>query len=256
VWAKMRELGLVLPALFERDPDAPRGQVATAESNRRWATNLTTVWTKRDGLVAVIPVIDCGDRVLLDCALTKSQESAALLAPVERALRREFGTGASVPDGLELRTDHRPQYTGSDCGDLCAAWNLDHTLAPVGRPTGNAVAERVIQTLKVELVWTRNLETIDELREAVTAWMHQYNHVRPRQEFSSPSAGQALLGDAGQNLQPVQLFVAQGQVLRHATSVARNLTPLLWRNRTSLYRSYILASDNVVYVVLGGLPLR
>jgi putative transposase len=184
VWANMREMGLVLPPCSERDPDAPRGQVVTVESNRRWATDLTTVWTKRDGLVAVIPVIDCGDRVLLECAVTKSQESSAVLAPVERALRREFGSSGNVPDGLELRTDHGPQYTGADCGNLCDAWNLNHTLAPVGRPTGNAVAERVIQTLKVELVWTRDFETIDALREAVAAWVHKYNYARPHQALN------------------------------------------------------------------------
>ena len=66
VWAVMRELGLVLPPMSERDPEAPRGQVVTAESNRRWATDLTTVWTRRDGLVAVVPVVDCGDRSTLD----------------------------------------------------------------------------------------------------------------------------------------------------------------------------------------------
>lgn len=184
VWANMREMGLCLAPNWERDPDAPRGQVVTAESNRRWATDLTTVWTKQDGVVAVVPVIDCGDRMLLDCAVTKSQESHAVLAPVVGALIREFGSAANVPDSLELRTDHGSQYTGGDCLALCKAWNLDHTLAPVGRPTGNAVAERVIQTLKVELIWTRDFETIEELREAVAAWMQKYNHVRPHQALN------------------------------------------------------------------------
>jgi transposase InsO family protein len=54
----------------------------------------------------------------------------------------------------------------------------------VGRPTGNAVAERVIQPLKVELVWTRDFETIDELRDAVAAWMDKYNHARPHQDLN------------------------------------------------------------------------
>jgi putative transposase len=58
---------------------------------------------------------------------------------------------------------------------------VDHTFAPVGRPTGNAVAERFIQALKVELVWTRDWESLEELREAVTEWLQVYNHVRPHQ---------------------------------------------------------------------------
>jgi len=51
----------------------------------------------------------------------------------------------------------------------------------VGRPTGNAVAERLIQTLKVELISTRDWETIAELREAITVRLEQYKHPRPHQ---------------------------------------------------------------------------
>jgi putative transposase len=181
VWAMAKALGLVLPAPRERDPEAPRGQVVAATSDRRWATDLTTAWTRRDGTVAIVPVIDCGDRYVLACAVTKPQEAPSVLAPVAEALREAFGGPRLVPDGLELRTDHGPQYTGADCDALCAEWRLEHTLAPVGRPTGNAVAERVIQTLKVELLWTRDFESIDELRDAVAAWLRVYNEARPHQ---------------------------------------------------------------------------
>jgi putative transposase len=181
VWKRMRALGLTLPPLCERAEPFRRGHVAVPESNRRWATDLTTTWTARDGTVALVPVIDCGDRVVFDIEVTKSQESPAVLAPVERALEEAFGSPVAVPDGLELRSDHGPQYTGSDCEDLCSMWGLEHTLAPVGRPTGNAVAERFIQTLKVELIWTRDWESIAELRDALAQWLHVYNHVRPHE---------------------------------------------------------------------------
>ena len=181
VWKRMHALGLTLPPVSEREQPLRRGHVAVPDSNRRWATDLTTTWTARDGTVALVPVIDCGDRVVFDVAVTKSQESPAVLAPVEFSLKEAFGSPERVPDGFELRTDHGPQYTGSDCHDLCEAWDVDHTFAPVGRPTGNAVAERFIQTLKVELVWTRDWESLEELREAVTEWLYVYNHVRPHQ---------------------------------------------------------------------------
>ena len=89
-----------------------------------------------------------------------------------------------MPEGFELRSDHGPQYTGSDCEDLCETWHLEHTFAPVGRPTGNALAERFIQTLKVELIWTRDWQSLAELREAVVRWLHVYNHVRPHEALS------------------------------------------------------------------------
>jgi putative transposase len=183
VWAMMRALGLVLPPVNEREPTVRRGQVVVADSNRRWASDLTTAWTSRDGWAAIVPVIDCGDRYGLACDVMKSQEAPMVLSPVARSLTVEFGSSTNVPWDLELRTDHGPQYTGNDCEALCKQWNVTHTLAPVGRPTGNAVAERFIQTLKVELIWTRDWESIAELRAAIEAWLTEYNHGRPHQSL-------------------------------------------------------------------------
>jgi putative transposase len=180
VWALMRAHGLVMAR--DREPgETTRGHVAVPEPNRRIATDLTTTWTKRDGVVAIVPTIDCGCRSMLGMVVTKDQHGPAVLESVRQALRTAFGSPAHVPDGVELRTDHGPQYTGADCAQLVDEWGLDHTYAPVGRPTGNAVAERVIRTLKEEVVWLRDWESIDELRAAVLAWMKRYNEQRPHQ---------------------------------------------------------------------------
>jgi putative transposase len=195
VWRVMKAHALVLPASApERREAAPRGQVAVPESNRRWATDLTTQATMRDGVVAIVPVIDCGDRVVLAIELTRSQEAPAVLRPVEAALAAVFGERCNVPDGLELRSDHGPQYTGSDAEALCQRWGLVHTFAPVARPTGNAVAERVIQTLKVELLWTRDWESIAELEAAIREWVDRYNNERPHQALGwhTPAQQRAL----------------------------------------------------------------
>lgn len=200
VWAMMRALGLVLPPMREREGPGIRGQVVVESSNRRWASDLTTVWTRRDGLVAVVPVVDCGDRVALEIGVSKSQESPAVLAPTERSLWAEFGRPSAVPDGLEYRTDHGPQYTGGDCGALCERWGLEHTFAPVGRPTGNAVAERLIQTLKVELLWPRDWESAEEVDQAVQAWKHRYNTKRPHQALGWETPAERRAKNLGEPL--------------------------------------------------------
>ena len=148
VQALMRHWGLVLPPAARRDPQAARGRVSVPESNRRWGSDLTTTWTRQDGWVAIVPVVECGDRSCLALAASPAQDTDAVLAPVVAALSEAYGAAAAVPPGLELRTDHGSQYTGSDCETLCRDWHLEHTFAPVGRPTGNAVTERFILTLK------------------------------------------------------------------------------------------------------------
>ncbi len=183
VWAIMHDLGLVLPPISERNYPAGRGHVVVPESNRRWATDLTTTWTRKDGLVAIMPVIDCGDRYTLAIEASKSQEAPNVIAPFARALSDQFGSPARVPDGLELRTDNGSQYTSAACEKLCDEWNVEQTFSPPGRPTGNAVAERLIQTLKIELVWLRDWESLEELQEALEAWRQDYNAERPHQSL-------------------------------------------------------------------------
>jgi transposase InsO family protein len=182
VHAIMRAHGLVLAR--DCEPGEPRrGHVAVPEPNRRLATDMTTVWTRRDGVVALVPTIDCGDRTAV-IAVTVDQHGPAVLASVEQKLVAAFGSPANVPEGVELRTDHGPQYTGADCTALCTRWHVAHTYAPVGRPTGNAVVERFIRTLKEELIWLRDWESADELRAAIAAWLDHYHHRRPHQALN------------------------------------------------------------------------
>ena len=201
VWAIMKADGLTMEPVAVRESPGRYGHVAVPESNRRWATDLTTVWTRDDGVVAVVPVIDCGDRVALGCNVTKSQESEPVLAPVERALIDQFGSTEQAPEGLELRTDHGPQYTGSDCEDLCGDWGVEHTFAPVGRPTGNAIAERFIQTLKIELVWTRDWTSLEELQAAINTWLDDYNGIRPHQAMDWMTPNEKRASNLGLQLE-------------------------------------------------------
>jgi len=191
VHAIMRAHGLVLAR--DSEPGEPaRGHVTVPEPNRRIATDLTTVWTRKDGVVALVPTIDCGDRTAV-ITVTKDQHGPAVLASVEAKLVAAFGSPANVPDDLELRTDHGPQYTGADCEAFCARWRLHHTFAPVGRPTGNAVVERFIRTLKEELIWLQDWESANELRVAIAAWLQHYLHHRPHQalNWQTPSERRA-----------------------------------------------------------------
>ncbi len=182
VHAIMRAHGLVLAR--DREPGEPtRGHVLVPEPNRRLATDMTTVWTRRDGVVALVPTIDCGDRTAV-IEVTADQHGPAVLASVEAKLVAAFGAPANVPEGVELRTDHGSQYTGADCDALCTRWRLTHTYAPVGRPTGNAVVERFIRTLKEELIWLRDWNSADELRAAVATWLDHYHHHRPHQALN------------------------------------------------------------------------
>jgi transposase InsO family protein len=135
LWALMRSMGLCIPAA-ERRARRPMDQAIVPASDRRWSTDMTTVWTSRDGWVAVMPVVDCGDRMLLAVEASKSQKALSRLAPVEHALESVFGERRNVPAGLELRTDHAapstPALTVSNCAG--AGGSSTHTPPWAVRP--------------------------------------------------------------------------------------------------------------------------
>jgi putative transposase len=62
-----------------------------------------------------------------------------------------------------------------------------------GRPTGNAVAERFVFTMKSELVWTRDWDSAEELRDALARWLEVYHYERPHQAlgWKTPSEKRA-----------------------------------------------------------------
>jgi putative transposase len=180
VYEVMRAHAWTLPG-SPREVATTRGHVTVPEPNRRIAADLTTVWTRKDDLVAVVLTVDCGCRSVLDVTATKSQGSPAVLWPVERGLFEAFDDPSHVGDGVELRTDHGPQFTGADAAALAARWGLVQTFAPVGRPTGNAVAERTIQTMKVECLWLEEFEDVADVQRALDRWRATFNHERPHQ---------------------------------------------------------------------------
>jgi putative transposase len=198
IWAIMHQHGLTFIARARR-AEPRRGTVAVEEPNRRWCSDMTTVWTRKDGWVAVTPVVDCGCRSALQIGISKAQDAPAILAPLGTALEDVFQDPSAVPEELELRTDHGSVFTGDDCDKLCTGWRVSHTFAPVGRPTGNAVAERFIQTMKLELIWLRDWEDIEELRAAIEPWRRFYNDERPHEalDWQTPSErrAQRLPGD-------------------------------------------------------------
>lgn len=194
VWAIMRAHGHVLAGGTPREPSPRRGHVTVPEPNRRLATDFTTVWTSEDGLVAVALTVDCGCRSVLDVTVSKSQDAPSMLASVDNALERAFGSPENVPAGVELRSDHGSVYTGSDAHTFARRWGVEQTFAPVGRPTGNAVAERTIRTMKEECTWLADWRNLDELRTALEAWRVAFNESRPHQALNwmTPSEYRAI----------------------------------------------------------------
>ena len=61
----------------------------------------------------------------------------------------------------------------------CKSLGIQQVFTSYNNPKGNADTERVIRTIKEDLIWPREWNSIYELRGALTEWVQNYNEDFP-----------------------------------------------------------------------------
>ena len=106
-------------------------------------------------------------------------------------MRERFGGfGKGVAAGLALRHDHGSQYVSDAFQREIAFLGLTSSPAFVCAPEGNGCAERFIRTLKENLLWMRDFDTVEELRLALLEFRRCYNEtwILERHGYRTPAA--------------------------------------------------------------------
>jgi putative transposase len=89
-----------------------------------------------------------------------------------------------------LRHDHGSQYVSDAFQREIAFLGIASSPAFVRAPEGNGCAERFIRTLKENLLWVRDFDTVEELRLALLAFWRRYNApwILERHGYRTPAA--------------------------------------------------------------------
>jgi transposase InsO family protein len=198
----MREHDLLAPSRVgsPRGPRAHDGTIIPDAVNTMWGTDFTTTWTG-EGPAAVFIALDhhSADCVGIHAALRATRFEA--LEPVRQGVRQHFGAFAKgIAAGLSLRHDHGSQYMADAFQKEIAFLGIESSPAFVRAPEGNGCAERFIRTLKENLLWVQNFDSVEALRQALlqfrdtynSTWLIERHGFRPpnavRQEQLSPAA--------------------------------------------------------------------
>ncbi len=187
----MKEHGLLAP--HRPAPQAARphdGTVVTERVDQVWGTDMTETFTTAEGRAYVFVAVDhcSGDFVGIHAASGANRWEA--LEPIRQGVARHFGAinRPGIASGLTLRHDHGSNYMSAEFQREIRFLGMMSSPAFVRQPEGNGVAERAIRTLKEQLLWVRHFATVEELRQALTAFAAEYNAswMRQRHGYKTP----------------------------------------------------------------------
>lgn len=141
-----------------------------------WGTDLTSTLTTQHGQVGVFIAVDHATAELVGTHAAKRATRHEALEPVKQGVRRCLGKiVAGVATGLQLRHDNGTQYLSDTFQPEIAFLGIESSPSFVRAPEGNGCAERIIRTLKEQLLWVRTFATVEELRLALAEWAALYN---------------------------------------------------------------------------------
>ena len=78
-----------------------------------------------------------------------------------------------------LVTDNGCQPTSKAFEKHCKRLNLQHIFTSYANPKGNSDTERVIRTIKEDLIWPRDWLSFQQLEQALQKWIKDYNEDFP-----------------------------------------------------------------------------
>lgn len=174
----MREANLLAPTRARRElgPRVHDGTIIPAAPNQMWGTDGTAADTTDDGQVTVFIAVDHHTAECVGIHAAKVGNRFEALEPLRQAVRTRYGAfQAAIATGLALRHDHGSQYVSKAFQRELRFLGIKSSPAFVRAPEGNGCSERLIRTLKEQLLWTRRFRDVEELRLALLDWMDRYN---------------------------------------------------------------------------------
>ena len=187
----MQEMALIAvypkPNLSKRDPHSLimpylLKNMDIRYPNQVWSIDITYIRMGRKHMY-LTAIIDWCSRRLMHWTLSDTLETRYVAQTVKEAINKH-----GVP--AIINSDQGSQFTSDEYKALLRSYKIRQSMDGKSRWADNVMIERWFRSLKVELIYPNEFNNPRELRKAISAYVEQYNTVRPHEslDYQTPSA--------------------------------------------------------------------
>jgi len=138
-----------------------------------WGIDMTKVMTA-SGWAYLVIVLDWCTKQIVGHHCGRTATASEWLSALDRALNRQFPDGVREHD-LHLMSDNGSQPTSIRFMKVCSHLGIKQAFTSYNNPKGNADTERMMRTLKEELLWLREWSSVNEITSELDKWIESYN---------------------------------------------------------------------------------
>lgn len=169
----------------KRGPIRPKPRAD--RSNQFWGIDMTKIKMSGWGWLYLTVVLDWYTKEIIGYSLGLQSKTEDWLKALHQAVNYRFPRGIqdSEKEQLFLLSDNGCQPTSQRFMMNCAVMGITQIFTTWANPKGNSDTERVIRTIKEDIVWPYDWENPFDFEIRLGTWIKQYNEDFPHQTLNN-----------------------------------------------------------------------
>lgn len=158
-------------------PNILDGDFTADAPDRKWAGDISTVWTN-EGWLYLAAVLDLHSRRVVGWAVSDRIKKDLALRALDMAVRLR-----NPPEGCVFHSDRGSQYCAYEYQKKLQAYGLRPSMSGKGNCYDNAAVETFFKSLKAEVIWRKKRATRRQAETAIFQYINGFYNTRRRHSY-------------------------------------------------------------------------
>lgn len=184
-----------------------RPKPRASRPNEFWGIDMTKIKMAGWGWIYLTIVLDWYTKEIVGASASIQSKTQDWLRALHQAVQARFPRGAREGAALCLISDNGCQPTSQRFMEECSTLGIHQIFTTWSNPKGNSDTERIMRTIKEDLVWPYEWDNPFDFEIALRQWIERYNGDFPHQALENKTPRQHYQEFVSQRL------AQQGQLL-------------------------------------------